>query len=105
MSFEDDVERFLTVSSNHATPNDFNLMTSSAEKSLMVFRESMDEAGVILNIGYIEGCGFDREALSALKFSDLFCNLIEWAIKNNIAWVRIDRDGTKIDGLSQCDWQ
>jgi hypothetical protein len=105
MSFENDVERFLTVSSSHVTPNDFNLMLSPAGVGLMFFREKTGEAGVIVYVGYLEASGFDREYLAGLKFSSYFLNLIDWALENKIDWLRIVDHGTKIEGLQQCSWE
>lgn len=61
MSFEDNVERFLTVSSSHVAPNDFNLMLSPAGYGLMMFEEKTGEAGVIVYVGYLEASDFDRK--------------------------------------------
>lgn len=105
MSFENDVERFLTVSSSHVSPNDFNLMTSKVGVGLMFFREKTSEAGVIVYVGYLKASGFDREYLADLKFSNYFLDLVDWALENNIDWLRIVEHGTEIEGLSQCNWE
>jgi hypothetical protein len=105
VSFEDNVERFLTVSSSHVTPNDFNLMLSPAGYGLMMFEEKTGEAGVIVYVGYLEASDFDREYLAGLKFSDYFLDLIDWALENKIDWLRIVSHGTEIEGLAQCTWE
>lgn len=105
MSFDRFVERFLTVSSGHVTPNDFSLMTSFRLHGLMMFEEKTGEAGVIVYVGYLEASGFDRVYLAGLKFSNYFLDLIDWALANKIDWLRIADIGTEIEGLSQYDWE
>lgn len=105
MSFENDVERFLTVSSGHVSPNDFNLMTSKVGVGLMMFEEKTGEAGVIVYVSYLEDSGFDREYLASLKFSDYFLDLIDWALENKIDWLRVVDHGKEIKTLPMCDWR
>ena len=107
MSFKDDEERFLTVSSVHVTPDDFMLITSKVSLGLMMFfnYETTVDAGVIIYVSYLKACNFDKVYLADLTFSNYFLDLIDWALANNIDWLRIVGHGTEIEGLPQYSWE